>query len=181
MEDIESYLQQFDPFRDENEEVTEESHDYVKRMQAGPLPNWPDKPLIEWLHRHAQCIDRYAKLKYERFQFQRQHWLLDQIPGCEAFDKKYFYDNFRDIKLRAENPKDWLAHFMLENGTWNTPIVLLDNENNRYGLKIGETLKQPYHLLEGHGRLSFLNGLRDLECAKPGHDVWLVNLTKTDQ
>lgn len=181
MEDIESYLQQFDPFRDENEWVTEQPHDYVKRMQAGPLPNWPDEPLIEWLYRHAQFIYRYAKLKYERFQFHREHWSLDQIPGREAFDDENFCDNFRDIKSRAADPDDWLAHFMLENGTWNTPIILLDNENNRYGLKIGQKLKQPYHLLEGHRRLSFLNGLRDLECAKPEHDVWLVNLTKVDQ
>ena len=157
MEDLEAYVAKFDPYRDERGWVEEDAQEYANRMHSELLPEWLTEVLIEWLHRHAQFIFRYARLKYESFEFEPQIWNIEQIPGREAFDEEDFCDNFRDVRSRAENPHDWLAHYMLANGTWNTPIVLLHNENNRYGSLIGQTLKQPYHLLEGHRRLSLIH------------------------
>jgi hypothetical protein len=82
-----------------------------------------------------------------------------------------FCDSFQDVEIRArENAYDWLAHYMLREGTWNTPIVLFNNEANQQS-----SLRTPFHLLEGHRRLSFLQGLIRLKKTLPRHTVWIVS------
>jgi hypothetical protein len=62
---------------------------------------------------------------------------------------------------------------MNENKTWNQPIILLDNPNGITSPS-GIKLKQPYHLLEGHRRLSFLCYLREQDEAKMKHEILLT-------
>ncbi|HAJ61325.1 MAG TPA: hypothetical protein DCP31_20405 [Cyanobacteria bacterium UBA8543] len=121
-------------------------------------------------------MEDYAFLNLEKLRFTLETCLLEQIPGREAFKDESFCDSFQNIEERAKNMDDWLAHYMLQEGTWNTPIVLLDNQDDRYNLLTGVLLKQPYHLLEGHRRLSFLNGLRRLNKARPRHKVWIAKI-----
>ena len=173
--DISDSLKQFDPYRDKSDWVSEDPQAYASRMQSTLLPHWPTEVLIEWFHRHARDLYRYASLGYERFRFERQTWPLDHIPGREAFDDPKFCDSFIDIERRAQNRHDWLAHYMLEQGTWNTPIILLNNSADEFAVG-NRPLKAPFHLLEGHRRLSFLNGLRRSGKAKSEHDVWIVTL-----
>ena len=155
----------------------EEAADYVTRMQSGPLPNWPDEPLREWLYRHPGCMEDYAFLGFERFQFTKEIWNLSQIPGREAFRDERFCDSFSDIEERAaQEPADWLARHMLIEGTWNTPIILLENQSGAAFPCSRRLLKSPYHLLEGHRRLSLVQGLRRLNKARPQHPVWMVRL-----
>jgi hypothetical protein len=165
----------YQPFRDEDWRVVEEQSDYIHRMRL-TLPNWPEELLQEWLYRHACCMERYAFLDFARFEFTQEVWTLACVPGLEAFNVEKFCDDFQNIEERAEkNTRDWLAHYMLRVGTWNTPIVLLDN-SDQYHFPTGEPLKYPYHLLEGHRRLSFLNGLRNLNKALPQHIVWIAKI-----
>ncbi|HEY9852080.1 MAG TPA: hypothetical protein V6D28_21580 [Leptolyngbyaceae cyanobacterium] len=166
----------YQPFRDEDLRVVEEESDYVNRMHSTSLSNWPEELLKEWLYRHADHIEKYAFLEFEKFQFTQEVWLLNQIPGREAFDDEQFCDNFRNVRERAENPHDWLAQYMLREGTWNTPVILLNSPLGQYQFPSGKLLKHPYHLLEGHRRLSFLNGLIGLDKAAPEHKVWLVRI-----
>lgn len=165
------------PYLDEYGRVQEPSDDYVRRMQDSVLPRWPEELLREWLHRHHGFLYHYVHLGFETFSFSRETWSLDRVPGREAFREEEFCDNFSDVALRAENPHDWLAHYMLQHGTWNTPIVLLSNEHGQHRDQYGEPLRRPLHLLEGHRRLSFLVGLRRLGRALPQHEVWLVRIT----
>ena len=117
---------------------------------------------------------------FENFSFKKELWALAKIPGRESFWDPKFCDNFRDIEYRIYKcpHKDWIAEYMYKNGTWNTPIVLLENIDGSIKFGDGERMKAPYHLLEGHKRLSYLNGLRDLSKALAEHEVWIVNLTK---
>jgi hypothetical protein len=172
------YLERFDPYRDEDGWVSEDPIDYAKRMQSNLLPLWPKELLIEWLHRHNLCARRYVFLGFENLQFEKVRWQLSQIPGREAFYDPNFYDSFVDIEYRARRSEDWLANFMLNKGTWNTPIVLLQNPDDLISFPNGDRFRKPFHLLEGHRRLSFLNGLKRLEKALPEHDVWLASWTK---
>jgi GNAT superfamily N-acetyltransferase len=94
----------------------------------------------------------------------------------EAFHSERFCDDYSSVKERAKDPRDWLAVYMMDNGTWNTPIVLLDNSSGKQRFPNGVSMKSPYHLLEGHRRLSFLVGLKKLHKAKPKHKVWVVSL-----
>lgn len=63
---------------------------------------------------------------------------------------------------------------MVEHGTWNTPIVLLHHPERIYQDENGWWLQSPFHLLEGHKRLVYLNALRASGEAKAEHDIWLV-------
>lgn len=167
-------LIKYQPYRDEHGWVTEAPFEYARRMKLTVLPNWPEEVLIEWLHRHADFIDKYAFLRFETFSFSREPWPLEYIPGRQAFADERFCDSFSNIEERAKNPYDWLAIYMLREGTWNTPIVFLQNKLGQFRFPYGLPLKHPYHLLEGHRRLSFLNGLRRIGKALPIHDVWVV-------
>ena len=175
LEEIFPITLKYQPFRDEDGRVVEEESHYVHRMLDGVLSNWPENLLKEWLYRHPDCMEDYAFLNLERLKFTLETWPLERVPGSEAFKDDSFCDNFDNIEERAEDKYDWLARYMLKEGTWNTPIVLLENQE-RYNLSTEVQLKQPYHLLEGHRRLSFLNGLRRLNKARPQHQVWLAKI-----
>jgi len=165
-----------DPLRDENEWPIEDPSEYAKRIKKSLLPFWPEEVLIEWLYRHARFLNRYWHLGFERFNFHKSRFPTSTMPGEEAFYDPRFFHNFKNIKERARNPHDWLARYMLKNGTWNTPIILLGNEHGEFNDDIGKPLNNPYHLLEGHRRLSFLHGLVEIGNAKDEHDVWVVNI-----
>ena len=179
MDNIESYVQRFSPLMDSHGCAIEATTEYVRRMQAGPLPDWPDEVLAEWFRRHHECLWKYARLGYEQFHFRKELWDVERVPRHEAFDDDWNTDNYTNVESRAENPNDWLPRFMLENGTWNTPIILLENIDDRCAVEFARTLNSPYHLLEGHRRLSFLIGLRDQNLAAAEHYVWLVTIPES--
>lgn len=98
-------------------------------MQEGALRQWPAEVLQEWLHRHADFMEDYAFLGFEQFRFTKVLWELGRVPGKEVFRDESFCDKFQNVELRAaDNQHDWLAHYMLREGTWNVPIVLLHSE-----------------------------------------------------
>jgi len=167
---------QYQPYRDENGRVVESAVGYASRMQNGLLRQWPAEVLREWLHRHADFMEDYAFLGFEDFRFTRVLWDVAQLPGREAFRDESFCDSFQNVETRAaDNQHDWLAQHMLREGTWNTPIILLHNPNPNPALQKRE-IKKPYHLLEGHRRLSFLQGLKRLGRALPEHLLWIVQI-----
>jgi hypothetical protein len=176
MQAADEYLAQFDPFRDPDRRVDESPHQYAVRLQSSLLPHWPSEVLIEWLYRHAGHIYAYAFLRFELFQFSKVVWPLEKIPGREAFADPRFCDDFQNVEERARNRYDWLAKYMIVNGTWNTPVILLETPQVEIVAPGGWVLRYPLHLLEGHRRLSFLTGLRAISKALPQHAVWLVNL-----
>jgi hypothetical protein len=170
-EEIYPTTMQYQPHRDADGRVIEPASEYVLRMQNTFLRDWPAEVLREWLHRHADFMEDYAFLGFEKLHFEKVEWKLNQLPGREAFRDETFCDNFQNIEMRAaDNQHDWLAHFMLKEGTWNTPIILLENSSSK------QELKAPYHLLEGHRRLSFLQGLKRLGKANPAHSLWIVRV-----
>jgi hypothetical protein len=163
------------PYLGRNEWLEETAEEYARRMQSTVLPHWPEEPLREWLHRHFNNLETYAFLGYESLRFERQEWDLDAIPGRESFRDPRFCDDFsRTFEARAQKGNDWLATYMSEHGTWPTPVLLLENLDGSLTYPHGGKMNQPYHLLEGHRRLSFLNALRQSGRALPQHDVWLV-------
>lgn len=163
------------PYLGRNERLEETAEEYARRMQSTVLPHWPEEPLREWLHRHFNHLETYAFLGYENLRFDRQTWGLNSIPGREAFRDPRFCDDFsRTFEARVQKGGDWLAEYMSEHRTWPTPVLLLENLDGNLTYPHGGKLNRPYHLLEGHRRLSFLTALRQSGRALPQHDVWLV-------
>jgi hypothetical protein len=95
-------------------------------------------------------------------------------PRAAAFRDEQFCSNFQNVEEHAAYSRhDWLAHYMLREGTWNTSIVLLDSTTVADAAHSAR-LKTPLHLLEGHRRLAFLQGLKRLGKARPEHVIWLA-------
>jgi hypothetical protein len=162
------------PYLDDCQRIVEPADEYVRRMQATVLPHWPEEPLVEWLHRNYNSLKDYGFLGYDSLHFELQTWDLEAIPGREAFADPGFCDDFSGSFEYRVREVDWLARYMNEHGTWSTPIYLLENLDGAISYPWGERLNQPYHLLEGHRRLSFLVALRHLGKALPGHQIWLA-------
>jgi len=101
--------------------------------------------------------------------------------GCLSYDFCLRDSNEHDMghwekELREfpEVQQKRLGAFMINNGTWPSPPLVLDNAQ---GLRrpSGQSLSR-YHLLEGHHRLAFLRGLAADQRwqAAPTHAIWLV-------
>ena len=157
---------------------TERVSTYVRRMQHGLLAAWPEEVLTQWLHRHGNQVEDWSFLPYERFRFEIETWAVENLPGREAFSDPAFFDAFsRDLDYRAEsNRHDWLAHYMLREGTWNTPPIVLEHLEAEYRDTGGRFLGTPYQLLEGHRRLSFAHFLKNSGRARPQHTVWVARI-----
>ena len=162
------------PYLDDCQRIVEPANEYVRRMQATVLPHWPEEPLVEWLHKNYNSLEDYGFLGYESLHFELQTWDLDTIPGREAFADPKFCDDFSSTFKDRVQEVDWLARYMNVHGTWGAPIYLLENLDGALIYPSGKRLNQPYHLLEGHRRLSFLNALRRLGSALPRHQIWLA-------
>ncbi len=164
------------PLRDQDGRVVESPEDYAARMHI-VLPYFPGELLIEWLHRHAASSDDYCFLGYGDLRFTLEEWDLARIPGREAFKDGSFCDSFSsNFDQRAKNSFDWLARYMKKNGTWNTPVVLLGNIEGVFLFPNRVPLRQPYHLIEGHRRLSFLVALRNCGGARKKHQLWIARI-----
>jgi hypothetical protein len=163
----------------------ETSASYVKRMQENYLPDWPAEVLDSWLHYGGGLPDLFNTLDLTKLSFRKRIWLRDEIPREEVFGTNWpFKAEMQNIDNYFANPGTyWIADYMLEHGTWNTGIIFLENQNPeqqlRTGYGQGEVLKQPYHLLEGHNRLTILNRLIELGKAADEHEVWIAQLTES--
>ncbi|MFI5299741.1 MAG: hypothetical protein ACHREM_16770 [Polyangiales bacterium] len=152
---------------------------YAARLRSTLLPSWPEEVLIEWLHRHPNQIGHYSFLDFATFRFRLETWPRDAVPGGEAFGDPIYQRRWLDfgsnlLTERVKRRGDWLARYMCEHGTWNTPIVLLRNDCASAMRPDDTYLGSPFHLLEGHRRLSFLNKLRVENLAGASHQVWVV-------
>ena len=144
------------------------------------LTQFPSWPVIEELrlvantakHAEGQSADQLRRIRPEIFHSP----IIRNDPNWPPFHDARFCDDFQNVEQRAEDRYDWLAKYMLEAGTWNTPIVLFENPGTAF--PSDENLNSPYHLLEGHRRLAFLNGLKRLGRALPKHWVWIARLAQ---
>jgi hypothetical protein len=165
-----SYL----PYENKDGEIIEDRYSNANRMRATVLPNFPEEVLIEWFYRHPNIIEDYCFLGFEKLQFALQVWKLDDLPGREAALSGNISERpVSEFKSRLKQ-KSWVHVDMRENGTWNTPILLMENSANNLISPRGVKFKSPLHLLEGHTRLSCLIALRLLGKANDTHKVWIV-------
>ncbi|MDB5243145.1 MAG: hypothetical protein JWP57_3770 [Spirosoma sp.] len=167
----------FDPLTGET------SAAYVLRMQENYLPDWPPEVLDSWLYFGHGLPTLFNTLDLTKLSFTKHIWRKEDIPGEEIVGSNWrFKDEMRSIDHYFVNSgKYWIADYMLEHGTWNTGIIILENRNPERQLKTGygEVLKQPYHLLEGHNRLTILNRLIELGKAADEHEVWIAQLAES--
>lgn len=153
----------------------ESDEEYLVRLRSR-LPYFPDEVLEEWLVRHGSfAFIYYGWLDYRQFRFSREEWpscnILELVTSGNERDVDYWTEELRDF---SEAQQGGLGAFMISNGTWPSPPLVLDNA---HGLRrpSGQPLSR-YHLLEGHHRLAFLRGLATDQRwqVAPSHEIWLV-------
>lgn len=157
---------------DYNAEDFDEYYERSKEL----MPNFPKSALKSWIHRHyLDAVREYGWVDLRKIIFKPAVWTT-----------KFIYDNVSTHKMEdvvealsyhVYNDYNWLGKYFLAKGTWNTEIIVLQNDSgleNPYGEKYGK----PYHLIEGHRRLGYL---RRLFREKPSiladsHQLWLVTI-----
>lgn len=159
----------------------EDFEDYYKR--------WPDelktipKSIVEhWIHRHWQDFQDWIVLKPHTWKFE-----LCEFDNAEALKVDHFGDwpeTFngwgRELVELEPRSETWLGQYMLENGTFPEPIIVAKNCGHVVhpkGFK-DDYMKEPYHLIEGHFRISYLWGMiqANYHSLKGKHQVWLISI-----
>ena len=165
-------MRRYLPGADESEE------EYVTRIRATVLPNFPPNVLSQWLYRHREHA-LYGELDYGTFIFDEepQTWATEDIPieNSGAFEavKNYaaWYDTYAGTWVC-----EWLCKYMGEHGTWPEPIIFIDNRSGVVRrAEAGTGVGVPYHLLEGHRRLGFFLALKRRNALAPAHKVWVAS------
>lgn len=149
--------------------------DYLSRVR--PLvPRYPDCVLEQWLHRHWTCVrSQWAWLGLPGLQFREETWPVERINTLPYSNKKNIDGWTEQFKTDPRFQSSYLGKYMLENGTWPAPIIVILNE---LGLKMpnGFPLSSPYDLLEGHHRLAYLRAMHESGVAslQGTHDIWIA-------
>lgn len=145
------------------------------------LPNFPDNVIEQWPYRHFDDFCRhYWYLDFETFEFRHTKFSLDDIFNIKTRmtdkDVKDWGNNYLN---RHKNHLETYRVFdyMSRNKSWEQPIIVLDTKTCPNDKR--EALHCPFHLLEGHMRLSVLLAkIRNNEPVSCYHDVWLVRMER---
>lgn len=155
---------------------------YVSRWPSD-LPNFPRAVIKDWVYRHnPQFIDLWTPLLPELWAFSLQEMTNEEIMSIQHLDgelEHYDYVGRRILGTTAGN--QYLAQYMAENGTYPAPIIVAANAEGIQHPKgrVGELMKTPLQLVEGHRRLGLLREMnrRNWPTLKAKHEVWILHFT----
>lgn len=167
-------LQQLAPLNFRDETQTETLADYLVRV--GPLlPGIPPNLLAQWIYRHWRGFEsNWSFIDLSRIEV-LPAWLdLDII--CRDINTRHMEVVERWSEMLRSNRyvrRSWLAEYMLTQGTWPEPIIVLaPDEGDHY--PDGTPMPRPYALLEGHHRLAYLRCLaQENHPLQSRHAVWI--------
>jgi len=156
--------------------VKESEEDYYFRVKKY-LINWPKELIIEWLYRHNQQIDEWSDIIKNCKIIKEVSWSNYKIfTQIDVKDKLSIIDcPNTEILTNDTATKTYLSEFMLKNGTWPTPIIILENKPTLKNL-INKDLGTPFHLVEGHSRLGYFRHIYKIfpEKLKLQHKVFII-------
>jgi hypothetical protein len=127
-------------------------------------------------------IKNYAWLNYENIDFKIVEWDFEKITNT------YIVEEARDlVNERASYPdfsqyfcKQSDLNFWKENGTWQTPPIILDVVSLKGNKTKWSELKSPYQLVEGFSRFGYLHSTKMISELKKGiiadkHKIFLMS------
>ncbi|MBQ2905197.1 MAG: hypothetical protein IJE54_01250 [Peptococcaceae bacterium] len=138
------------------------------------LPHFPDDVLEQWVYENFSIFsseDRW-EIGYDRLRFSEVMITSEMV--WDIYDLPNYYDaGIGYAEICEKTLVTMLSDYMLANGTWPRPIIVLDTENSNAD---GEyEYLRPYHLLEGHRRLVYLKRMLDSGLAvQEHHTIWKV-------
>jgi hypothetical protein len=161
-------IERAEPEEDESDE------EYEARLSVC-LPNFPTEVARDWLVRHGPNAFRfYGWLNYRHFSFTLARLPLEFFDSVSSINDAAVKGWSEMILTEAHFRSYNLGKFMIENGTWPVPPIVLDNENGLVSPS-GPPVAR-YQLLEGHHRLAYVRGLQNDSAVSilPEHSCWLV-------
>ncbi len=171
------FLEQLKPIN--NDTIDKEPFDSYKLRVKPLLPNWPDDPLEHWLYRHySYMIGPYGWLGFDTLHFSHGIWSSMRVYNEVGSDGLNSIDGMGiQVYSNADSERTWLQNYMLREGTWPTPIIVLRNTTGMVSPR-GEIYGTPFHLLEGHLRLGYFRNIfrRDRQSLKDLHEIWTVDV-----
>jgi hypothetical protein len=153
--------------------------EYFKKWPE-ELNHIPKEVIESWIYRHWSDFQDWIPLQPEKWKYELCEFNNDQIleidhvgnwlPQLKSWGRELLKGNHRKTT--------WLGQYMLEYGSTPTPIIIGKNFSEIYHpIEFGEQkMKVPYQLIEGHLRLSYLNGMisEGYSTLMKKHKVWVV-------
>ena len=168
-------LRQLAPLHYRDERLKETQQEYLGRM-ADVVPNIPPDVLEQWLFRHWRGFEsNWSWLDLSQVSFRQEVWSTERVfRQIDSLCMDLILGLSERLKSNRYVQSSWLGHFMLEEGTWPNPIIVLqntDNLRNPYG-----KILRPFNLLEGHHRLAYFIAMKQLshQALQHEHTVWLA-------
>ena len=137
------------------------------------LPYFPDDVLEQWVYENYSIFSEDIwDIDYDRLRFSEV--MINNEDVWKIQDAANYYDNGIGEDVITEKTRTTeLSDYMLYNGTWPRPIIVLDTENSN--VEGDYEYLRPYHLLEGHRRLVYLKRMLDSGLSvQKQHKVWKV-------
>lgn len=145
--------------------------------------NIPDDVIRNWIYYHNEfVIDNSDVYELEKWRFEKRIFTTEEVLTIKHYDSEMKYlDHIGDILMEQGMPDYDTAEFMIEHGTFPCPIIVAHNAGEFSHAKSlqGETMLEPYHLIEGNRRLGFIRGMakHNFHKLQHNHEVWVVTIT----
>lgn len=141
-------------------------------------PNIPSSVIYDLIYLNYGVIkDRYISLSFEKMNFTKEIWSTKEIYEKVKSDNMTSIDTL-GFQLYNSWPKSPLQKYVLEKRKWPLPIMILENKEGQHLNQRGESLGQPFHLLEGHFRLTYLREIyrREPHTLPVYFTVWKITI-----
>ena len=155
--------------------------DYLLRMPA-ELAHVPEDIVRTWFWYHnEQAVEFSSFYDFTKWKFKSKAFNNDQITDIKHYD--YYLKRLDDkggefLKGRMKGYDT--ADFMLANGTFPEPILVVENgSKHKHHHSIGdETMLERYHIIEGQRRLGFIRAM--IRAGHPklqaSHRAWVATI-----
>lgn len=159
--------------------------DYYSRWPYR-LNNFPKEVIEEWIYRHyPNFLEWYQMYEISEWTFERKTLTSQETECIEHLEGEL--DHWLELGEDWLNPygqhqhyEVWLRTFMLENGTFPTPIIISEDAGGKLHPKSrsygDDYMQEPLQLIEGHKRLGFIRALikSNNMNLKNKHAVWAL-------
>ncbi|MFA6815771.1 MAG: hypothetical protein WCS73_05700 [Lentisphaeria bacterium] len=150
--------------------------EYEERIKPY-LPNIPSCVLEQFFHRHwNDVLSTWSWIGLKELKFEKLTWKTEKVLEFIKSHQEDLIDSYeKQFETSSMFQSSWLGSYMLTNGTWPSPIIVLHNENN-IKFPNGIPLQEPYSLMEGHHRLAYFRFIKKNHPSiiQGVHSLWLA-------
>ncbi len=158
---------------------------YQKWPQA--LNHIPKEVVETWIYRHWSDFKDWLPLQPESWGYELCEFTNEQIMEIGHVNNwpLQFRSWGRELLQGQHRKTTWLGKYMLEQGTTPTSIIVGKNFGFfSHPIECGDQqMKEPYQLIEGHMRLSYLMGMisEGHSNLTEKHKVWVATYPQNDK